>query len=369
MAKSSAMVKALISASMGKEPDLSVDNDRLAIVKAYNWYNYACDSEQAKEFAIDYLKSISWDKEKIRQLQKVDEKQFINSIGWNCRILSLGGVLPLDYIDRMYKNIDKLLSNQDKKESDTATSNVIVLSVQSRVKDKTSEVIGNLEIEYDNFINDSNYQFSAYDYLTKNSISPAIARSVAEYYQPLFDQYQSIIDGEDAGLAEGYRGVSKKSLNKRLEFIGSIIDDANRHAKNLKQSKPRKIRTKKAKSAIQQTAKIKFKESDDKYKLKSIRVTDIVGADTLWVFNTKYRTLGVYRSQSINGLSMKGTTIQNFDEKASIAKKLRKPEDILPLILEGSKVAARKTFDAIKSKNKTLTGRINDDIVILRAIK
>ena len=103
--------------------------------------------------------------------------------------------------------------------------------------------------------------------------------------------------------------------------------------------------------------------------MKSISPTEIVGAGQLWVFNTKTRKIGVYHAQDAGGLTMKGTTIQSFDESKSIQKKLRKPEKDLLNILQSGKVALRNFMSNVRAKESKLTGRLNADTILLRAVK
>ena len=96
---------------------------------------------------------------------------------------------------------------------------------------------------------------------------------------------------------------------------------------------------------------------------------NIVGATQLWIFNTKTRKLGVYNSIDAGGLSVKGTTITNYNESTSIQKTVRKPEVILPNVLKGGKIILKKLLPDINAVEQALTGRINSDIILLRVIK
>jgi hypothetical protein len=126
---------------------------------------------------------------------------------------------------------------------------------------------------------------------------------------------------------------------------------------------------KKAKPVDKIVEKLQFKKEDNGFKIVSINPTDIVGASQLWVFNTKTRKLGAYNSSDAIGLSIKGTSITNFDEKTSIQKTVRKPEVVLPQCLKGGKIILRKLLPEINAVEQELTGRINSDIVLLRVIK
>ena len=145
----------------------------------------------------------------------------------------------------------------------------------------------------------------------------------------------------------------------------------------IKQKQLRKPRKPKVYSADKLVAKLKFKKVDEKYKLASIDPAQIIGASELWVFNVKTRKLGKYVASNIDpkgmqrdgtGLSVKGTTILGFDEKQSIQKTLRKPEEQLKEFKDSGKVKLRKFLEDIKTTDTKLNGRSNTDTVLLKVI-
>ena len=86
----------------------------------------------------------------------------------------------------------------------------------------------------------------------------------------------------------------------------------------------------------------------------------------LWIYNTKSRKLGKYVAGSYQTLGVKGTTIVGFDEQKSTSKTLRKPEEKLKEFAKAGKVQLRKFLDEIRATETRLTGRINEDIVLLK---
>jgi hypothetical protein len=137
----------------------------------------------------------------------------------------------------------------------------------------------------------------------------------------------------------------------------------------------RKTRKPKSKPAAKVVEKVKYKKTDDKYKLASVDPASIVGATTLWVFNTKTRKLGRYVASEIDptgagregsGLSVKGTTITGFDEAQSIQKTLRKPDDTLKDFKAAGKVKLRKFMEELPTTETKLNGRLNPDTIILK---
>jgi hypothetical protein len=113
-------------------------------------------------------------------------------------------------------------------------------------------------------------------------------------------------------------------------------------------------------------AKLKYAKTNEPLKLVSINPTDIVGAQELWVYNTKSRKLGKYVADEFKELSVKGTSITGYNEFKSVQKTLRKPEDQLKEFKAAGKVALRKFLDDIKAVDIKLNGRINEEIVILK---
>ena len=67
-------------------------------------------------------------------------------------------------------------------------------------------------------------------------------------------------------------------------------------------------------------------------------------------------------------MQVRGTTLQFFNEKESIAKTLRKPEQQLAEFNKSGKVQLRKFLSNIKSVETKLNGRFNNDTVILKAV-
>ena len=60
--------------------------------------------------------------------------------------------------------------------------------------------------------------------------------------------------------------------------------------------------------------------------------------------------------------------LKDFNEKESIAKTLRKPEQQLAEFNKSGKVQLRKFLPNIKGVETKLNGRINNDTVILKAV-
>jgi hypothetical protein len=377
MAKKTKTAKALDAKHFGTEPDLRGKIDRIDILKAYNWYSYNCDSAQAKAWVIEYLKEFhKTEKELIKNVNRIGDNH-CRTIGWNCRILLLGGSLPKELQERTIERIKVLAAstgiNSEVVSEDTEEEVVVkkeevkqVISIQERVANRANELIADIEVQLDNFYNDGT-MFRASDWLSHHDVKPAIAQRIADYYKPLYSELFDALSGKMPELREAYSRYSKPKLKAYVEFIKSIVSAAETRAIVVKAI--RKPRKKKEKPASVVVGKLKFKEKDDTYNVVSIDPKQIIGANQLWVFNTKYRTLAVYNAMGPAGLGVKGSTLIGWDEKTSTVKTLRKPTEQLNRLKEGGKIVLRKFMDEIKCKPKVATGRINTMCVLVRIIK
>lgn len=125
-----------------------------------------------------------------------------------------------------------------------------------------------------------------------------------------------------------------------------------------------------AKKAVKTAKNTKHRKVDTHYKIVSIPADEIVGAKALLVFNIKTRRIGLYRAPEGQTLSIKGTTIQNFDPETSISRILRNTERDLPAFRQANRFRrAEVLFENLKGVTHKMKGRINGDTVLLRAYK
>tara|TARA_B110000495_G_scaffold16499_1_gene11785 strand:+ start:1191 stop:2048 length:858 start_codon:yes stop_codon:yes gene_type:complete len=239
-----------------------------------------------------------------------------------------------------------------------------VLSIQERINNQVEKFISVIEGNVDDFT-DSDFKtnYDCYKHLTELGCKSVHAGKLREFY---LDNYNAMVDlhnGEDKYLEEAWGHLKPKEIKKMMDFFGIIVDDLERIIKNASsQRKPRKTKTKSASKLVN---KMKYLQEFSKLKLVSINPEKIVGAKELWIFNTKNNKLGVYYAQnSIRGFSVKGCTIQHFDEELSIQKKTRKPLDALSVL---TKRSLSKKLKLMKTKDQTLTGRINAQTILLGA--
>ena len=352
---------------MGSEPEVHAGSTQSEMALAYNWFNYFYTSDDAKEFAISYLKSIKYDREIIRKLASVKCHE-LHNIGWNCRLLSTGSILPVGTWEKIEDRI-KFLASQVVEEPEIAEDQPQknIVTIQDRINSRASELIGELEEETDVFFKEGVIQFDVKKWSLEKGIKPQVAKRITEHFRPQYEEITEAIKGEDPDLVEAYKGWRKPVLKIMALFLKKIIDHLDESA--AAQVSIRKPRKKKEKPAHVLVAKMKYKVEDKDLNITSVQPKDIIHASQLWVYNCKYRNLSVYTALGNSGLSVRGTTIIGYDHDVSVTKKLRKPEQVLPIVLNEGKVGLRKVMSSIKTTETKANGRINEETIILRVVK
>jgi hypothetical protein len=185
-----------------------------------------------------------------------------------------------------------------------------------------------------------------------------------EKYVPLLQELIEASEGKDQQLKEAYKIYSKKQLKEFILFVNMLIEDSERYASNTKKvRKPRKPRTV---SVEKRLKNFKYQKEDNTFKVASVDPEKILGAQELWTFNTKYKTLTVLRAMNREGLQIKGTSITNYDEQTSVTKRTgRKPEYFVERVLKGGKIVLRKLMDEM-NKEASLAYRINENTILLK---
>lgn len=351
----------------GGEPTWNEKDSPYSIVSALNWYNYHSDYSESKKYTLQYLKDIKESKEIISVLDKIPDNKFQN-LGFVCRMKTRGAPLTEKNIEWMNKFISNLKREKtytvvvEKKEI-TAP----VVSVQDRTIEKSKDLIAEIENLLDTYITNRNLPKDTFVFLQKLGVKPAHSSNIKKFVNKRLSEFENVMNTNDKLLKEGYSNFSKKELKEVVTLLQNLLKDIDRISQVSKLNrKPRKVKAKPVEKVI---SKLQFKKDDDDLKITSSNPSDILGCSQLWVFNTKTRKLGVYYSKDSGGLSIKGTTLLNFNEETSVQKTIRKPENMIHDFIKSTKLTMKKTFAAVNAVEQALTGRINSDTILLKIIK
>ena len=342
---------------------------------AFNWYNSKHDRDKARAWILSYVKTTTTDEKIINNVSTSND--FKRTAGWVARMKMKGTILPSRYeehlkstITTMSTRIKKGCDNKSRLEKLMTGKEVAKEKFRLQVKDVTNSCICDLDNQVEKFIeNTYSNDFNFPEYLKGKSLCKDQCVDIINYFTLSHLQYISLaLSKKDKFATESYSNFGTSGLKKYKDYITNIINSCLQLIEVVpdRVKQPRKARAKKIKTAEQLIKKLHYLPESKEFKLKSVPPVKMVKADQVWVFNVKYRKLGVYNASDSAGLSIKGSTLLNFNEATSTEKTIRKPEEVLKGVLEGGKLALRKTLKDIKCKEKKLTGRINDDTIILR---
>lgn len=353
---------------LGEEPEFDIieEDDLVKLATAYSWYNYFYTSETAKPWLVEYVKK-SGNPKLLEAVKAASPNKITITVCAAARMLNRGTVLPERTIAFLRNKLIEIQAAYELHKAPRATvAQVPKTNVQQHINDQIDNLIADIEDQIDQFtINGYKTDFSMYDHLIKLGVKALQSKRIAEHYIPLRDEFHEVVKTK----YEGY--PNKKNAKAYFDFIGQIVDDCQRHAENQAKvrqvvRKPRKL---KEVSATKKVAGVKYKVSDQDLKIVSIAPTEIIGAQVLWLYNTKYKYLIRVVAADKNDLGVKGTTVIGFDVDQSVYKTLRKPDAQLKELLSSGKVRLRTFLDDIKTVARPFNGRINKETLILKAIK
>ena len=356
---------------LGDEPVFTKKLSQVDLINALNWYGYMCNTDDAREYIMDYLKTTG-NPNDAKRIKSIPDLHVSLTLAWICRLLQRNCILPTDHSGFIKQRIRELLNLNPVREEDDDTPKV---SVQDRMREKLGETIGEIEGWYDDYRAGKEVP-DMVKWMRDQNVPQQFVNQIAEQFTPRIQELEESIalrkkknrtDWEDQ-LVEGYEHITKEKHKVIAEFYNKLTTALETYGAVKKAV--RKARVKKAPSKEKMVSKVKYCVENKELNLVSINPVEILGATQLWLYNVKTRKMGKYVAAADAGqLGIKGSTIIGYDEKLSVAKTLRKPQEQLKQFANSGKVALRTWLEDIKAVPVNLNGRLSTDWVLLKAIK
>lgn len=339
-------------------------------------YNYFYDHKDAYKWAEAWIKKNRT--QDLVDFKAAEEWRINTAIGGLCKMLSLGATFSEKRMAWINAKLQEAIDAGRKNRAvvEVAKSTPVKTSADI-LAEKISDFIAEVEYVIDTYhdpkvwLDGENY--SVFNELKKINAPKPLAQKVYDYYKPLYDEAEELVTQKTPDLVEGYRHLkTAKDKKDYLAFIKNIIDDCQKFINAATASKVQAVRKPRAKKKVpveKLIAKVKYQKDSAEYKLTSVDPAAIVGATEVYLFNTKYRHLIQLVAASVDGFSIKGTTITNMREESCLKKTLRKPEDVLKDIGATTKARATKIFLDLKTKSAPANGRLNEETIILKVYR
>jgi len=344
-------------------PDDQFDN---RLRRSFYYYNYFYNQKDCKKYVTEWIKSVgTWDKEQIKAFDRAGDRSVPMT---TCSLImahNAGMTLRERHLTYLTNSINEAIRDAEPEKIEVVATKMAQPykpTIQDRLAEKTSELIGELEGYYDE-IDQTDVKF--YDWLINNNV----VQSQLVKYENLFQKRKAELEDArqktDPQLVEGYSHYKAADFKKHIKWIEDLLAAIEQYRGVKKATK--NARVKKSPSKEKVISKLKYAKEDKLLKIVSINPADIVGSAELWIYNNKTRKLGKYVSASYQTLSVKGTTIIGFDADKSVSKTLRKPDEQLKEFAKAGKIALRTFMKDIKAVETKLNGRIGTDILLLKA--
>jgi len=189
-----------------------------------------------------------------------------------------------------------------------------------------------------------------------NRVKPREAKKIANHFQRLLDEVNCVLENKDPDLSEGWSYLNSTKIKRLQGYLETIVDEF-RVAGTIKRRKKKVSPEKLVKS-------LKYLPKFDG--IHSVDPTAIIGAKEVLLYNTKQKKISLYSSDT--GLSMKGSTLQNYN--SGIVKNCgRKDTKWLKLLSGSPLMKIRNEINTLRAKEQEPTGRINKDTLILKVTK
>ena len=366
--------KSLDDIHYGAEPARDYFEDH-SIHDFFNWYNYMWDRNKSMTALIKYAQKFDYkNAKKFKKLYVPSTLAYIatgleNGLNFpkpkNANDVESGNQYYYGMLHDQLRQFNKkaqVISDED-------------FDKEQIVKNKRKTVQEHIAAKVNSLLSDIDYAidvwdvepFNTYKYLTDKQVSSTVASKIPEQYQELIEEVTTALEGKSKQLKEAYNFMNAKEKRTFISFVRKIQTDAERYAENHKPV--RKAKKIKIISAEDKVKNLNFLKEDEDNKLTSIEPSDIIGAEILFLFNSKTNQLSYYQAIDRGGLDVTGTTIKNFDTDVSAVKKLgAKTTDIIDRVLGGGKIVLNKIMNEINSKAGKVTGRVNNNMIILKVI-
>ena len=343
--------------------------------RAKYWFYYFENKKKATETVHTYCtRVLGFDKKNIANLKKIPDWKYrmkcyqtiemINN-GWE------GFPLTDEIMDDIHNHLKECEKegSKIKKEIDSRPKKPVIPPAE-RMRKKVMDTIYH---SFDTMVVDKWMEgiydkkeviFPTYSLLQLHSIKGAginlFREKVQDEYDVISDAYNKTCDQ----AVEAYSHIKKGNLRKMLNTMDAIFEDIDRMKQNSKAT--RVPRAKKPKASDKQVEKLKFMPENIDAKLISINPILIPGKQKLYIYNCKNKKLQEYVTTATSGFEIGGTSIKNFDKENSKQATLRKPDEILPMILGKTERQIEKIWDTLTTKIDNPTGRVNADCILLR---
>ena len=347
------------------EPTINPLDYTITLMRALNYYNSAYENKDKRKWFMSYVGK------KSEEFDSLSDWEF-RSVGTLIRLKQREQPLQdkdLQFIEDSIKEL-RLKAKGDKKVSalkGVQKEKESKPTIQDRFTESASEHAGEIHGLIDNFITmDEDIDVAAY--LKSYQVSAQVSKLIPQHFNKMIAELEEVIEGKDKQLVEGYSNIKKTKLKKLVNQLKSIEDACAQQVVSAKAARKPTVRKVKVKPAAVVAKNVKYMKEFAELKISSVAPEMLVESKEVWIYNTKYKKIQVYRAIGDGVMTVKGTSLIGYEVATSGAKTIRKPEIVTGYVNMTKRTLAQE-FKSLTTKEAAVNGRINQECIILKVFK
>ena len=357
---------------VGVEPTWRVqptENRISAMSYAFGWYNYFYGKKEAKDMIVAYLDAHERPRD-AKKIRTLPDSQVRLTTGWLCRMQMMGLDLNEAEEAKLQTLIKELLELKQQAAVEVAAVDEPARpNIQDRLREKVSECAGELDGMFDEFVVNGAKMSADYKPITVirgMNVAPQMISNIAEIWKRKLAEFETVIEGKDAQLVEGYSHLTKIQMRNLVKFCEAVINDCGAYIQIKKvERKPRKV---KPVSPEKRAAKFKVLMEFAELKLKGLPAASLVDKAEAWLYDTKKRKLiHLVADSHTQAFTVKSNSIIGFSTIETMQKTVRKPADVVKAVQAAGKPAARKIYKDLTTTETAWNARGTENLVVLKA--
>ena len=349
--------------------------------KSMKYYNYFYSTKDLKKYFVEWLRKHEGNESEYHQLNRATIDYYAKTKDTltpltACAIVKAhtqGMPLRDRHVEYLLATVKKVIALHEAQveEDDTDTKQTVSKTgvKAPTIQDRMNEIAMTHRLHFeemeDKLFEGATVEPKAYEYLLAKNVPQAMLGKIVAFFEKHRDEIAEAKTTKDEDLKDAYSHFKTADYKRCETFYTALFDGFTQYGQVKKATKKASVRKPPAKEKL--VAKLKYLKTDPTTKAVSINPVDIIGAQVLFVYNTKTRKLGKYVAEDMGGtLNVKGTGITGFDVNKSVQKTLRKPDVQLKEFMAAGKIDLRKFLENIKATEIKLNGRINADTILLK---
>jgi hypothetical protein len=365
---------------MGGRPDFSTGMPtekvrNLTLVKGLNWHGFYFDAKKDFSFFKKFVQAHGFCTSD--QTKNIQNPEFLSgSVVSLAKMVEDGWILsPLEH-KKIVDHVADLLSRGARISSEEAAKESNQVPSAPKMRQQIVAILQYFDVEEELWFKERRVpitkeldDFKALIFEAKPSKSEMM--EILEFLEKRRQEYADAYSKNDEDLIEGYELFGQRLLGvaiKRINMFQVAVTSVEQKTKTVR--KARKLTTvKKLPAKIDaQLKNLKFLPASSEFDIASVDPKKIIGAKVLITYNTKYKSANIYHSKTPEGFSIKGTTLQNFDETKSKTRGIRKPKDVVPMLKSKTLPQIEQMWSRLTTVEREAKGRINEDTLLIRVI-